>query len=160
MVLRYLTRRNAIAIAPHVLAFVCALLVFLWGFDHVIESKSWIEKTWEAARRGFVGGLVGGTFLGGFTTYVIGGIGLAAMGTAVGLGGWIMICAGAGFGAIFGSMLGSGLGFFDWWQNPGAYSINFGRLPILILVSLIFYGTVFYATRTALSRITRLEPPA
>jgi hypothetical protein len=114
--------------------YLVAVMVFVLLLNQLIgfavTEKPWYERLFltivSAITGGGIGVLVG---------LIIGGIGLALMGTAIGLIGWLALgLAGFGLGALGGSI-------YTILANPKSYDFDFWKLLLVIVVCLTTAGT-------------------
>lgn len=144
---------------PHVMGGLIAFIMFLWGFEFVAEHQTWTDRTVSHLRhagdgllRGGVLGLVGGGAFGAALTYIIGGVGIAAMGTAFAAVGLPVIAAGAAAGAFLGGFVGGGVVFWRFVSAPSEFVINFPKLLLLMAACALTYAAVWFAA----SRVARM----
>lgn len=133
---------NLLAFAGRHLADVLALfMAFLFFFlvsGFFITEKGIFEKLF-APGVGFFGGLLSGGIIG----WIVGGIGVAAMGTAVGVGAFGAVLIGGIAGAALGALTGASFSFVQMVRNPSDFDVNW------IALLLVFFGAaiVFFLVR-------------
>lgn len=111
-----------------------AMGVFFVLSGFFITEKSLVEKLMAPAV-GFFGGIVGGGVLG----WIVGGVGIAAMGTAVGIGTLGAVLIGGIVGAVIGGLGGTALSFAQFVLNPSAYNANLPAIVMLAVGTAILY---------------------
>jgi hypothetical protein len=117
------------------------LLNQLIGF--AVTAKPWYERLFISAVSAVTGGGIGAV-----VGFIIGGIGVALMGTAIGLMGWVALgLAGFGIGALGGSV-------YTILANPQFYDLDFWKLLLIIVVCLTTAGTVGLLTTKAHEKLT------
>ena len=125
-----------------ILVFVILLNQFI-GF--AITAKPWYERLFITAVSAFAGGGVGAV-----VGLIIGGIGVALMGTAIGLVGWLALgLAGFGVGALGGSV-------YTILANPQFYDFNCWKLTLVTVVCLSTAGTIALITTKSFETLTTL----
>ena len=112
---------------------------FLSGSWFFIDEKSTFEKLIPTFL-GSISGFAGGSLVG----WVIGGIGVAAFGTAFGISASTMVVIGAVTGATFGGLSGSSFALFKMVSEPENYSIDYFLLSILSIITFFYYLIVKY----------------
>ncbi|WP_417605580.1 hypothetical protein [Primorskyibacter flagellatus] len=132
---------------PGVISLFFTFLLFLSVSGYFIEEKSALDKLF-ATGTGFFAGMVGGGVLG----WVIGGFGVVAMGTGVGVGALGAIAIGATVGALFGGLTGASFSFVQMLRNPSDFDVNWLGLVLALLVSAI----VFFCFKLALLKVPTL----
>jgi hypothetical protein len=132
---------------PSVISLFLTFLFFLSVSGYFIEEKSALDKLF-APGVGFFAGMLGGGVLG----WLIGGVGVVAMGTGVGVGPLGAIIIGGAVGAIFGGLTGASFSFLQMLRNPGDFDVNWLGISLVLLVSL----GVFFSLRLAMQRIPTL----
>ncbi|MCA0945867.1 hypothetical protein LCM08_13185 [Salipiger pacificus] len=115
-------------------AFLSVLFVFLVA-GLFIEEKSLLSRL-VAPAAGFVGGAV----IGGGLAATVGGIGVVAMGTGIG----IPALAVAGLGAMVGGLLGGAGGFsfelISLMRNPSSFDVQYlGLFGVFIAAIALFF---------------------
>ena len=123
------------------------LLNQLIGF--AVTAKPWYERLFITAVTAVTGGGIGAV-----VGLIIGGIGVALMGTAIGLIGWLALgLAGFGIGALGGSV-------YTLLANPQYYDFDFWKLLLIIVVCLTTAGTLgFLTTKSYEKLIAWLKKP-
>mgnify|MGYP003149677746 CR=1 FL=1 len=111
------------------------LLVIAFFASFFITPKPWHVQFAQAILGMFAGGAVG--IIAGI---ILGGIGLAMAGTAIGLAGWLV-------GAIFGATVGGFFGILSSFiLNPTAYSFHILKFCLVaifaLLIALLIYKLV------------------
>ncbi len=131
-----------------VVQYIMAVLVFVLLLNQLIgfavAEKSWYERLLITAVSAISGGGIGAV-----VGLVIGGIGVALMGTAIGLLGWVALgLAGFGIGALGGSL-------YTIIANPQFYDFNFWKLSLIIVVCLSTAGTIAMLTTNFTERMVK-----
>lgn len=130
-----------------IVQYLVAVSVFVILLNQLIgfaaTPKPWHERliitVVSAVAGGGVGALVG---------FIIGGIGVALMGTAIGLIGWLALgLVGIGIGALGGSI-------YTILVNPELFNYNFWKLLLIIVVCLTTAGTTAFMTTKAFEKLT------
>jgi hypothetical protein len=116
-----------------------SLSFFLSGSWFFIDEKSTFEKLIPTFL-GSISGFAGGSLVG----WVIGGIGVAAFGTAFGISAATMVVIGAVTGATFGGLSGSSYALFKMVSEPEYYNIDYFFLSLLSIITFIYYLIVKY----------------
>ena len=112
--------KNGKAISALFAIFVWLVLIAL-GSSFFLTPKPWFIQ-FGYALVGIASGGLAGLILG----FIIGGIGIALAGTAIGLAGWI---AGAIFGASLGGLFGLIVSFI---ANPAAFTFHIFRFALVV----------------------------
>lgn len=115
---------------------VLTLLIFAYLAPLGVEQKGFWTRSWLT-----VTGMIGsGALAGGVAGWLIGGIGIAALGSAVGIPALAVAAVGGLVGgAVFGGV-GSGLMLI--LQNPDHFTYNFTLLAVLLLASALIANAV------------------
>lgn len=135
---------------PGSIAFLVALFVFT-ALSNLFITEKGIFGRLLAPVVGFVGGLFGGGILG----WTIGGIGVAAMGTAVGIGALGAILIAGVSGAILGTLTGATFSFFRMLRSPSNFEVNWIAFILVLLGAL----AVFFVVRKLAAFAIRHIPP-
>ena len=111
------------------LIIMLTLAIFSVFAGYAIEERGGLSRMWVSITS-FLGGLTAGGLIG----MIVGGIGIAAMGTAFGLPAFAV----AGFGALFGGVLAGSIGtsIFAYFADPSRYELNQLLLAGILLASL------------------------
>lgn len=110
------------------LCFAAVLIIL--GSEQFIEEKSFTARLVSP-----VIGLFGGMAVGGVAGWLIGGIGIAAMGGAIGLSAPFVAMIGAiGFGVV-GAFGGTSVALYRVLRNPSGYQINWFGIILLIVAA-------------------------
>lgn len=128
---------------PEVLALFFALLFFLVVSNYFITEKGFFAKLLPTGI-GFVAGLVGGGVLG----WIVGGIGVVAMGTGIGIGAIGAVFVGAVAGAVLGGLSGASFSFVQMIRNPSDFDVQWlGILLVFFASSAVFFGVRYVLRR-------------
>lgn len=101
------------------------VLIFNQFVGWAVTEKSWIEKLWITFSAGGGFGVIG-TVVG----LIVGGIGVAIGGGAIGIAGWLAFgVLGFGAGALGGSI-------WTIMSNPGAYNYDSFKLSVVVVIAL------------------------
>jgi len=132
---------------PEVLALFFALIFFLMVSNYFITEKGFFAKLLPTGI-GFLAGLVGGGVLG----WIVGGIGVVAMGAGIGIGAIGAIFVGAIAGAVLGGLSGASFSFVKLMLSPSDFDVQW--LGIL----LVFFASAgaFFGLRYVLRRVPAL----
>lgn len=121
---------------PDIIALFVAIVFFLVASGNFITEKGFLDKLF-ATGVGFVGGLVGGGILG----WIVGGIGVAAMGTAVGIGAVGAVLIGGIAGAILGTLTGASFSFLQMLRSPSDFNVDWLALALVSIgAAMVFFG--------------------
>ncbi|MBR9839913.1 MAG: hypothetical protein GYB50_18735 [Rhodobacteraceae bacterium] len=131
---------------PAVLAGFLALLFVFVVAGFFIEEKSLVARLIAPAA-----GFVGGAAVGGGVAATIGGIGIVAMGTGVGLPAMAVIGVGTLLGGLIGGVGGFTFELVQFARNPAAFDVD---VLGLIAVALVALG-LFFLLRMAIGRMVR-----
>jgi hypothetical protein len=139
---------------PDLFSLFLAILFFLVGSDFFITEKSMLSKLY-ATGTGFAAGMVGGGILG----WIVGGVGIVAMGTGIGVGSLGIVLVGGAVGAVLGTLTGASFSFFQMLSNPGDFNLNLPGLALVLIGSaIVFFGVRWLLRRMA--GLSRKRPPA
>jgi hypothetical protein len=116
--------------------------LFLVEFSDIVVEKSMFEKLFSTGA-GFFAGMLGGGILGWF----VGGFGVVAMGTGVGVGAIGAIAIGAAAGAVFGGLTGMSFSFFRIFSNFDDVNINWLGLFMCVIAAAIVFFVVRWLQR-------------
>ena len=136
---------------PSAIGLLVGLAIFSFFFGDFVRTKNWFTDDLLGFLAPTALGSATGALLGGFAGWTVGGIGIAAMGTAVGLSLLPVIAVGALVGVLAGGFFGSGVTLFKVLTDPGGYVIDYAGLSAL-LVACVAAGLV---TRAILLRVVR-----
>ncbi|NDV52123.1 hypothetical protein [Salipiger sp. PrR003] len=129
---RFLIR--AIPYLPSVLAGFLALLFVFAAAGYFIQEKSYLVRLLAPAI-----GFFGGAAIGGGLAATVGGIGVAAMGTAVGLPALAVIGVGALVGGLLGGVSGFSFELVSFLMNPSAFNVDTIGLIGVVIVALVLF---------------------
>jgi len=129
------------------IAFFLAALIFVYVSEFFIEEKSVLGKMW-ATGAGFFGGMV----CGGVVGWLVGGFGVVAMGTGVGVGALGAIAVGAIAGAILGGLTGASFSLLQMVLSPGDYDVHWLGLALVLLLAV----GLFFILRRALNKVVTI----
>lgn len=104
-------------------------LLFSAFSSFAIEEKSGLSRLWIGLTSLFVG-----VSAGGLLGFIVGGVGVAAMGTAVGIPAAAMAGLGALFGGVVFGSIGTGIGAY--LSNPARFEVNQWMLAAILFASM------------------------
>ena len=137
---------------PDIMALFVAILFFLVFSGYFITEKGFLDKLF-ATGVGFVGGLVGGGILG----WIVGGIGVAAMGTAVGIGAVGAVLIGGIAGAILGTLTGASFSFLQMLRSPSDFNVDWPALALVSIGSVIVFFGLRWSVKWLVKRLPALN---
>ena len=126
-------RRNS----TNILIFVFTLMFFALLSGYAIEEKSILSRIWLGGASFFLGAAAGG-LLG----FLVGGIGIVAMGTGIGVPALAVSAIGALMGGVFFGAVGTGIG--GYLSDPSRYEVNKLMLLGLLVVSFLASALVVF----------------
>jgi hypothetical protein len=115
---------------------VCAFIAFwaAWGLlvPYAVEQRGYVASLWQV-----VSGAISGLAVGSGLAWFVGGVGVAAMGTAFALP---VLVVGAGLGAVLGAGFGSGFTLFRLISDPASYEVDRLKLVAVFAAALVLAG--------------------
>ncbi|HRK43159.1 MAG TPA: hypothetical protein PLH11_08970 [Gemmobacter sp.] len=126
-------RRNS----TKILIFLFTLMFFALLSGYAIEEKSILSRMWIGGVSFFVG-----VATGGLLGFLVGGIGIVAMGTGIGIPALAVSGIGALIGGVFFGAVGTGIGAY--LSDPSRYEVNKLMLLGLLVVSFLASALVVF----------------
>lgn len=131
-----LTRRNVTTFS----IIILTILFFSTFSSFAIEEKSGLSRLWIGLTSLFVG-----VSAGGLLGFIVGGVGVAAMGTAVGIPAAAMAGLGALFGGVVFGSIGTGIGAY--LSNPARFEVNQWMLATILLASMLASALLIHGAK-------------
>lgn len=146
-------RRLASRLTAH-FPLVFALIVF-WATaalltPYAVEERGYVANLWHVAA-----GAISGLAIGGGLAWFVGGVGIAAMGTAFALP---VIAVGAGLGVALGAGFGSGFTLIRLVSDPGRYVVDPLGLAGVFAAAAALAGLAWWLGSLLRSKLTRAAP--
>ncbi|MEO9781291.1 MAG: hypothetical protein ABJH07_09430 [Sedimentitalea sp.] len=125
-----------------------AILSFVYGSEYFIEEKRGVIRIIAP-----IIGLVSGAAVGGVFGWLLGGIGIAAMGGAIGLSApFVAILGAIGFSVFLGG-IGASVALFRVMRNPSNFYVNWVGLLALLLASIVLFWAIKVATSWLIKKL-------
>lgn len=135
---------------PLILASIVFIAFLAVLIPYAVEQRGYVASMWHVAS-----GAISGLAVGGGVAWFIGGVGIAAMGTAFALP---VLAVGAGLGVVLGAGFGSGFTLIRFLSDPTRYEVDHLKLSGVVVVSLIVAAIAWWLGTIARSRLSRPVP--
>lgn len=139
-----------IAHFPFVFAFIVFWAVAALLTPYAVEERGYVATLWHFAT-GAISGLAIGTGLAWF----VGGVGVAAMGTAFA---FPVIAVGAALGALLGAGIGSGFTLIRLLSDPSRYEVSPLGLAGVFALAAVLAALAWWLGSMLRSRLSRKVP--
>lgn len=132
---------------PLVLAFVVFWAAVALLTPYAVEERGYVAGLWHVAS-----GAISGLAIGGGLAWFVGGVGVAAMGTAFALP---VIAVGAGLGVALGAGFGSGFTLIRLLLHPSRYVVDPLALASVFVAAAALAGLAWWFASLLHARLSR-----